>query len=114
MSIIFLVLLRNRNVTEQLDEIDDGFAFYKISFQWYMVIGAIMTWIPTMIVSYFTGGNDISGLDPKLFAPFIQKILPKKYHHTELKTIDRNIYSEKSKNDDNLKRELTGLMKQND
>lgn len=103
----------SRNVTETMNEIDDGFAFYKISFQWYSAIGAVMTWIPAIIVSHFTGGPDMSKFNIKLFAPFVQKMIPARYHHTELKTVDKKIHLEQSNEENGTKQELTGLMVQN-
>lgn len=66
---------------------DDGFAFYKIAFQWYPFIGVITMWIPSIIISYLTGGQDFSNFNIQLLSPCAQKWMPKKYRHTELKLI---------------------------
>lgn len=93
---------------------DDGFAFHKISFQWYGTIGAVTTWVVTIIVSHLTGGQDISKLNIQLLSPFVQKLLPEKYHHTELASRDKKISSDKANNQNGVKAELTGLIPHND
>lgn len=95
-----------------MDEVDDGFAFYKISFQWYSAIGVLITWITAIIVSYFTGGPDMSKFNIKLFPPFIQKMLPERYHLIELENADKKIFHENIINDMETKHELTELMLQ--
>lgn len=96
-----------------MNEIDDGFAFYKISFQWYPAIGAFMTWISAIIVSYFTGGPDMSKFNIKLFSPFVQKMLPAKYHLIELKDVNKKICVDGVNTEMGAKHELTGLIEQN-
>lgn len=71
------------------DPREGDFAFYKIAFQWYSVIGVIMMWIPTVIVSHLTGGTDLRTFNFKLLSPCIEALIPKKYRHTELKQISR-------------------------
>lgn len=94
-------------------EADDGFAFYKISFQWYSTIGAIMFWIPAIIVSHATGGQDLSKFNMKLLSPFIRRMLPRKYHHTELKPLDKKMSNDKETNETIFRHELTELITQN-
>lgn len=65
----------------------EDFAFYKIAFQWYPLIGVISMWIPAIIISFLTGGQDFTNFNIHLLSPCIQKLLPKKYRHTELKVI---------------------------
>lgn len=96
-----------------MSELDEGFAFHKISFQWYPAIGAVMTWITAIFVSYLTGGPDMSKFDIKLFSPFIQKMLPNKYHLTELKIMDQKISTDKANTEIGAKHELTGLIATN-
>lgn len=80
-----------------MEPIDDGFAFYKIAFQWYPAIGLVLAWIPAMIVSYFTGGQNFDGFNVQLLAPCVQCWVPRKYRHTELKFMNKtNGYDEKS------------------
>lgn len=66
---------------------NDGFAFYKIAFQWYPLIGVLSMWIPTIIISFLTGGQDFTNFNIQLLSPCVQRLLPKKYRHTELKLI---------------------------
>lgn len=68
--------------------IDEDFAFYKISFQWYPVIGVFAMYIPAIIISHLTGGQDFTKFNIKLLSPPIRKFVPKKYHHTELNTME--------------------------
>lgn len=71
-----------------------------------------MTWIPAIIVSYFTGGPDMSKFNIQLFAPFVQKMLPKRYHHIELKTTEEKIFPDKTNDENGTKHEMAGLMVQ--
>lgn len=104
-----------RNTSAIFNEQDDGFAFYKISFQWYSVIGAVLTWIPTIIVSYFTGGPDMTKFNIKLFAPFVQKMFLAKYRLDELKTVvEEDIHPDKLMDEKASKQERTVLMTGND
>jgi hypothetical protein len=41
---------------------------------WYTCVGASITIIVALIVSLLTGPNKIEDLNPKLFAPFIQRL----------------------------------------
>lgn len=74
-----------------------------------------MFWIPAVIVSHLTGGQDLSKFNIKLLSPFIQRMLPMKYHHTELKTIEKKKISDLNReaNEEALKQELTELITQN-
>lgn len=92
---------------------DDGFAFYKISFQWYSAIGAVTTWIVAVIGSYLTGGQDMSKFNIQLLSPFVHKLLPEKYRHTELKSIDNKMSADKANHQNGVKAELTGLIPHN-
>lgn len=93
-------------------EPDDGFAFYKISFQWYCVIGAIMFWIPAVIISHLTGGQDLSKFNIKLLSPFIQQLMSKKYRHTELSQIENKQALPKKSDETAFRHELTELITQ--
>lgn len=77
---------------------EEGFAFYKIAFQWYPLLGVISMWIPSIIISYLTGGQDFTNFNMQLLSPCVQKLIPKKYHHTELKLIS---HVKKPQNDTN-------------
>lgn len=90
---------------------DDEFAFYKISFQWYPLIGTILFWIPAVIVSHLTGGQDMSKFNIKLLSPFVQRMLPIKYRPTELTLIEKNITKDREANGQATKQELTELIR---
>lgn len=62
-----------------------------------------------MIISHLTGGQDLSKLNIQLLTPFVQKWIPMKYCHTELKTIENKIQVEKS-NESKTKSELSELI----
>lgn len=53
----------------------------------YGPLGAVVTWIIAIIVSYLTGGEDIKKLNLNLLAPCIQNLLSQKYHQAELRVI---------------------------
>lgn len=73
-----------------------------------------MFWIPAVIVSHLTGGQDLSKFNINLLSPFIQRMLPAKYRHTELKPIGKKISNlGKEVNGGALKQELTELITKN-
>lgn len=53
----------------------------------YGPLGALVTWVTGIIVSYLTGGQDITESNLSLLAPCIQNLLPQKYHHAQLQVI---------------------------
>lgn len=69
---------------------EEGFALYKIAFQWYPLLGVISMWIPAMIISYLTGGQDFTNFNVQLLSPCVQKLVPRKYRHRELKVVSSN------------------------
>lgn len=89
---------------------DDGFALYKISFQWYAVIGVITFWLPAVIISHLTGGQDLNKFNINLLSPFIQNWLPMKYRHTELSQIENKISINEKTNETAFRHELTELI----
>lgn len=96
-------------------EQDDSFAFYKISFQWYAVIGVITTWIPGMIISHLTGGQNFNGFNVQLLSPAVRHLVPMKYRHTELKTVKNvNEHIEEKIKEHNEKSEMSELITQKD
>lgn len=56
---------------------------------WYAPLGALITWTSAIIISYFTGGQDLSKLNPNLLAPCIKYMLPKKYQHIQLQDLTK-------------------------
>lgn len=59
----------------------DDYQIYHISYLWYTFFGAVITIVISLIVSYITGFNRVSDMDPKLLAPFMRKyIKPSKVH----------------------------------
>lgn len=64
---------------------NDDFTFYKISFQWYSTIGVLCMWIPAIIISHLTGGQNFENFNVQLLSPVVRGLVPKKYRLTELK-----------------------------
>lgn len=87
---------------------NEDFAFYKISFQWYAIIGVITMWIPSIIISHLTGGQDFNEFNVQLLSPAVRHLVPKKCRHTEMKNL-KNIRSDNNV-EINEKPELTGLI----
>lgn len=105
----------SRNETHfATNELNDGFALHTISFQWYPVIGAFMTWIPAIIASYLTGGQDMSKFNIQLLSPIVQRMLPKRYQHTELESASKMSCRKRAANECVEARELTELIQSND
>lgn len=73
-----------------------------------------MFWIPAVIISHLTGGQDMSSFNIQLLAPFIQKMLPMKYRHTELRPIEKKISNLNEEGDASaLKQEISELLTKN-
>lgn len=64
---------------------NDDFAFYKISFQWYSAIGVLTMWIPAIIISHLTGGQKFENFNVTLLSPIVRRFVPRKYQLTELR-----------------------------
>lgn len=72
-----------------------------------------MFWIPAIIISHATGGQDLNKFNMKLLSPFILKWLPRKYRIIELKTMDTKMPTDMEINGTEFKQELAGLITQN-
>lgn len=83
-----------RILNQTLINRNDGFAFHKISAQWYTLIGWFAVWIPGVVISYLTGGKDFNDINFQLLAPCARRFIPRRYRHTKLKVI--NITNEKN------------------
>lgn len=70
-------------------QLNNDFAFYKIAFQWYPALGVLSMWIPAMIISYLTGGQNFDHFNVELLAPCVQGWVPRKYRHTEMKLMNK-------------------------
>lgn len=79
----------------------------------YSVIGAITFWLPAIIISHLTGGQDLSKFNINLLSPFIQNWLPMKYRPTELTQIENKISIQKETNETAFRHELTELITPN-
>ncbi|XP_023167231.2 sodium-coupled monocarboxylate transporter 2-like [Drosophila hydei] len=52
------------------------FSIFEISFFWYKFLGAILTFLWALPMSYICKRDKQESLDPKLFTPFVRKFLP--------------------------------------
>ncbi|KAL0278354.1 UNVERIFIED_CONTAM: hypothetical protein PYX00_000192 [Menopon gallinae] len=51
----------------------DVFFLFKMSYMWYTIFGAIVTFILSVIISFMTGSTDFTKLDPLCLSPVIRK-----------------------------------------
>jgi Na+/proline symporter len=57
---------------------DIGFQIYHISYLWYTLLGALITIVIALIVSFMVGPNNPDEMNPKLFSPFIEQMLERR------------------------------------
>lgn len=57
------------------EEPESDFTIYHISYLWYTLFGALITITVSFIISLISGFNDPHKMDPKLFAPFVRRLL---------------------------------------
>jgi hypothetical protein len=60
-------------------------SIYHISYMWYVFIGSSITIIVALVVSFLTGANKPENMNPKLFAPFVQKLILAKIERMKAK-----------------------------
>lgn len=65
----------NGTTAPVFDEPQSAFAIYHISYLWYTLFGALITMTVSLIISGVSGFNDPREMDPKLFAPFVRRLL---------------------------------------
>lgn len=71
----------------------EGFSLYRMSFIWYSFVGGVIFWVVAIVVSHLTGAQDLSKLDINLLSPVIQRLMPKRYRHTELQVYTAKVVS---------------------
>lgn len=49
---------------------------YALSFMYYIPVGACLGIFVGLLVSFFTGGNNLEELDPDLITPCLRRFLP--------------------------------------
>ncbi|XP_055606677.1 sodium-coupled monocarboxylate transporter 1-like [Uranotaenia lowii] len=54
------------------------FALYHISYLWYTLMGALITMVIAVIVSFIVGANDPYKMNPKLFSPCVERMLDRR------------------------------------
>ncbi|XP_026465203.1 sodium-coupled monocarboxylate transporter 1-like [Ctenocephalides felis] len=56
---------------------DEPFVLYKLSFNYYCGLGTLVTWLVGLFVSFLFENEDPSTKDRRLYAPCVQRFLPK-------------------------------------
>lgn len=64
------------NITSSTES--DVFPLFKMSYLWYTIFGGVITLILGIAISYFTGFNDPSNMNPLYLSPVIRKYLLRK------------------------------------
>lgn len=54
---------------------DPDFEIYHISYLWYTLVGAAVTIVVALIVSFISGANKPKDMNPKLLAPFVRRMI---------------------------------------
>ncbi|XP_068084313.1 sodium-coupled monocarboxylate transporter 1-like [Anabrus simplex] len=55
---------------------DDVFVLFRISYLWYTVLGAVVTMVVSLVVSFATGPNDPRDVEHRLLSPVIRWMMP--------------------------------------
>ncbi|XP_068083195.1 uncharacterized protein [Anabrus simplex] len=61
----------------------DVFYLYRLSYMWNVPLSFVVTVVVGLVVTFFTGANDIRTVDRKLLSPVIRKYVPKRNLTTE-------------------------------
>ncbi|XP_068083193.1 sodium-dependent multivitamin transporter-like [Anabrus simplex] len=78
-------LLRNTTLTTSAPHNNsDVFYLYRLSYMWNVPLSFVVTVVVGLVVTYFTGANDIRTVDRKLLSPVIRKYVPKRNLNTEV------------------------------
>ncbi|XP_046396026.1 sodium-coupled monocarboxylate transporter 1-like [Ischnura elegans] len=90
-------------INTHIPEHDDVFWLYRVSYLYYTLIGFITMGIVGMIVSYFTGFENVETLDRNLLCKISHRLLPKKIstdhpEPTEIKLLEQEKEEEKTDN----------------
>ncbi|XP_068083196.1 sodium-coupled monocarboxylate transporter 1 [Anabrus simplex] len=71
-------LLRNTTLaTPTSHNNSDVFYLYRLSYCWNVPLSCVVTVVVGLVVTFFTGANDIRTVDRKLLSPAIRKYVPK-------------------------------------
>ncbi|BET02958.1 Sodium:solute symporter family [Nesidiocoris tenuis] len=65
-------------IEKQLPDNSDVPVMYRLSVFYYSMVGSFIVVIVGLIVSYFTGFNKLSDVNPDLLSPIVHPLLPKK------------------------------------
>ncbi|XP_067005525.2 sodium-coupled monocarboxylate transporter 1 [Anabrus simplex] len=81
-----------KNITTAAHTDSDVFYLYRLSYQWYTLLGCTVTMLVSLVVSFLTGANDARSIDHRLLSPVIRWFLPsqkpdKGYESVELHVI---------------------------
>lgn len=66
------------------EEPEKPFSIYRISFAWYGMLGACITFFVGVLVSWLTGGEDIKRVGSRLISPVVHFLLPPEAFQTEV------------------------------
>ncbi|XP_068084298.1 sodium-coupled monocarboxylate transporter 1 isoform X4 [Anabrus simplex] len=67
--------------TQHASDMSDVFVLFRISYLWYTVLGAVVTMVVSLVVSFATGPNDPRDADRRLLSPVVRWMMPQ--HNTE-------------------------------
>ncbi|KAH8382313.1 hypothetical protein KR009_002884 [Drosophila setifemur] len=77
------------SLTTEIPPKDEGFSILDLTFNWYVVVGFIITWVVAIPLSYILKDHPDAKLDPKLLSPVVQPFvnyeLTKTEEHFEIK-----------------------------
>lgn len=55
--------------------VDPDFEIYHISYLWYTLVGALVTIVVALVVSFLTKANKPKDMNPMLLAPFVRRMI---------------------------------------
>ncbi|XP_065344869.1 sodium-coupled monocarboxylate transporter 2-like isoform X2 [Cloeon dipterum] len=66
------------NATLNHESVEEAFWVFRISYLYLTVVGFVTMAVVATIVTWITGPNDLSKMNPDLFSPYVQFLFPKK------------------------------------
>lgn len=75
------------STSEATEPIEEPFIFYRLSYMYYTMVGAVTAIIIGVIVSYLTGKNE-KEVHKDLLSPVIYPFLKKRKDEVEMKTLN--------------------------
>lgn len=56
-------------------DLEEGFQIHHLSYLWYTLVGALITIVVSLLVSFALGANEPKRLERKLLAPFVRRMI---------------------------------------